>query len=334
MILVVGGAGYIGSHMVKTLRDAEEAHVVFDSFEKGHRQALQGSPWVEGDLRNPDDVRRVFDRFPTIDVVMHFAAYILVGESVHQPAKYYRNNTAGVLNLVDSMQETGVDKLVFSSTAAVFGEPVYVPIVEDHPKSPTSPYGWSKWMVEQILNDCEQSHQLRSVCLRYFNAAGADPDGILGEDHDPESHLIPLAIQAALQTRPALTVFGQDYDTPDGTCVRDYIHILDLAKAHLLAVRHLRQGGESRRYNLGNGEGFSVKEVLQSVERVSGHAVPHTIGPRRAGDPSTLVAASNKIRDDWGWKPQYPELDTIVAHAWRWFESHPQGYRTASPEPV
>lgn len=325
MILVVGGAGYIGSHMCRVLRGANEPHLVFDNFEQGHRAALLGSEAFEGDLREPEDLARVFDEHP-IDVVMHFAAYISVGESVREPGKYWRNNTAGVLNLLEAMRTASVSKLVFSSTAAIFGEPERVPIDEDHPKAPTSPYGQSKLAVERMLADFDTAHGLNSVCLRYFNAAGASPDGDLGEDHTPEEHLIPLAIQAALGRRAGLRIFGTDYPTPDGTCVRDYIHILDLAEAHLLAVRHLREGGESRRYNLGNGVGFSVREVIEAVERVSGRRVPHEDANRRPGDPATLVAASGRIREDWGWTPRYPDLDTIVRHAWEWFEAHPGGY--------
>lgn len=325
MVLVVGGAGYIGSHMCRLLRESGEPHLVFDSFEQGHRAALLGSPSFEGDLRRPEDLARVFAEHP-IDVVMHFAAYISVGESVREPGKYWRNNTAGVLNLLDAMRDAGVGKLVFSSTAAIFGEPERVPIDEDHPKNPTSPYGQSKLAVERMLADFDTAHGLKSVCLRYFNAAGASPGGDLGEDHRPEEHLIPLAILAALGRRPGLKIFGTDYPTPDGTCVRDYIHILDLAEAHLLAVKHLRADGESRRYNLGNGVGFSVREVVETVERVCGRPVPREDAPRRPGDPASLVAASDRIRADWGWRPRYPELETLVRHAADWFEAHPNGY--------
>ncbi len=325
MILVVGGAGFIGSHMCRRLREAGEPHLVFDNFEQGHRGALLGSPAFEGDLRRAEDIQRAFAQ-NAIDVVMHFAAYISVGESVREPGKYWRNNTAGVLNLLEAMRGAGVAKFVFSSTAAIFGEPERVPIDEEHPKAPTSPYGQSKLAVEAMLADYDTAHGQKSVCLRYFNAAGASPDGDLGEDHTPEEHLIPVAMLAALGRRPGLKLFGTDYPTPDGTCVRDYIHILDLAEAHLLAVRHLRGGGDSRRYNLGNGVGFSVREVIEMVERVSGRKVPHEDAPRRPGDPATLVAASDRIRADWGWEPRYPELETIVRHAWAWFEAHPHGY--------
>lgn len=326
MILVVGGAGYIGSHMLKLLRESNEAHLVFDNFEHGHRGALQGSECIEGDLRNPAELEAVFKKHPEIDVVMHFAAYISVGESVREPGKYWRNNTAGVLNLLDAMRDAGINKFVFSSTAATYGEPKYVPIDEDHPKSPTSPYGESKLAVEKMLADYDTGFGLKSVALRYFNAAGADPSGTLGEDHHPEEHLLPLAIAAAMGRRGSLKVFGTDYDTPDGTCVRDYIHVCDLAQAHLLAVRHLRQNGESRRYNLGNGVGFSIRELLETVYKVSGKVVPAEDAPRRPGDPARLIASSEKIRADWGWQPKYPELEKIVADAWNWHETHPNGY--------
>lgn len=326
MILVIGGAGYIGSHMLMLLRERNERHVVMDNLEQGHRGALGESELVTGDLRSMSDLRRVFSSFSGIDVVMHFAAYISVGESVRDPGKYWQNNTAGVLNLLQAMREAEVDKFVFSSTAAVFGEPEYVPIDEEHPKNPTSPYGESKLAVEKMLSDFDVAHGLKSVCLRYFNAAGADPGGSIGEDHDPEEHLIPLAIQAAMGRRGKLKVFGTDWDTPDGTCVRDYIHVLDLAQAHLLAVQHLRGGGDSRRYNLGNGVGFSVREVLETVSRVGGQQVPAEDAPRRPGDPAKLIAGSERIRQDWGWQPRYPELETIVRHAWDWHARHPHGY--------
>ncbi|MEA2553225.1 MAG: UDP-glucose 4-epimerase [Fimbriimonadaceae bacterium] len=326
MILVVGGAGYIGSHMLKLLRDEGEEHLVFDNFEQGHRSALQGSAAVQGDLRNPNDLLRVFAEHPGIDVVMHFAAYISVGESVREPSKYWHNNTAGVLNLLDAMRKAGIERFVFSSTAAIFGEPQYVPIDEEHPKNPSSPYGQTKLAVEKMLADFDRGYSTKSVALRYFNAAGADPTGQIGEDHEPEEHLIPVAILAALGRRPPMKVFGTDYDTPDGTCVRDYVHILDLARAHLLAVRHLRQGGQSGQYNLGNGRGFTVREVLDTVEKVIGMPVPREDGPRRPGDPAKLIASSEKISKDWGWKPQYPDLQTIVEHAWEWHRTHPVGY--------
>lgn len=326
MILVLGGAGYIGSHMLKRLREAGEPHLVFDNLEQGHEAALQGSPLFKGDLRNRDDLRRVFAENPAIDVVIHFAAYIAVGESVQKPGMYFENNTVAVLGLLEEMREAGINKIVFSSTAAIFGEPQYVPIDEKHPKNPASPYGDSKLFVEKIFEAFDTAHGLKSVALRYFNAAGADPEAKIGEDHEPETHLIPVAILAAMGKKPALKLFGTDYDTPDGTCVRDYIHVLDLAEAHLLAVRHLRDGGDSRRYNLGNGQGFSVRQVINTVSQVTGLPVPYEEGPRRAGDPARLIAASDAVRRDWGWTPKYPELETIVSHAWNWHHTHPSGY--------
>jgi UDP-glucose 4-epimerase len=328
MILVVGGAGYIGSHMCKLLRQSGEPHLILDNFEQGHREAVGDSQWVQGDLRKEEDLERVFSEHD-IDLVMHFAAYISVGESVREPGKYWENNTSGVLKLLEAMRRHGVDKFVFSSTAAIFGEPQYVPIDEEHPKNPTSPYGDSKYAVERMLTAYDIGHGLRSVSLRYFNAAGADPEGELGEDHHPEEHLIPLIILAAMGKRQGIKIFGTDYDTPDGTCVRDYIHILDLAEAHLLAIRHLRDGGDTRQYNLGNGQGFSVRQVIETVERVVGKEIPKEEAPRRPGDPGTLIASSEKIRRDWGWQPRYPELDTIVRHAWEWRQAHPEGYAAA-----
>lgn len=325
MILVIGGAGYIGSHMLALLRDRNEPHLVFDNLETGHRQALQGSRLFEGDLRRRDDILRALGENP-IDTVMHFGAYIMVGQSVTQPSEYYWNNLVGVLNLLDAMRERAVLRLVFSSTAAIFGEPVYVPIDEDHPKQPTSPYGDTKLAVEKMLASFDRAYGIRSVCLRYFNAAGSDPDAVLGEDHDPETHLIPACILAALGKVPGLSIFGTDYDTPDGTCVRDYVHVCDLAQAHLLAIRHLRDGGESRQYNLGNGQGFSVREVIDTVESVTGRPIPQSVAGRREGDPAVLIASSERIRRDWGWNPEYPDLRTIVEHAWRWRQRHPDGY--------
>lgn len=326
MVLVVGGAGYIGSHMVKILRDSNESHVVFDNLENGHRTALQGSPFVEGDVRNPADLERAFDQFPAIDTVINFAAYISVGESVREPGKYYRNNTLGTLNLLEAMRHRNVGRIVFSSTAAVYGNPQYSPLDEDHPKGPLNPYGHSKLMVEQLLEDYDQAHGIKGVCLRYFNAAGSDPAGILGEDHKPEEHLIPVALLAAVGKRPSLKVFGSDYPTPDGTCVRDYIHVLDLASAHLLAVKHLREGGDSRRYNLGNGTGFSVKQVIETAQEVIGQPIPHEYADRRPGDSPELVADSSRIKRDWGWEPAHKDLSEIIRHAWQWRLNHPDGF--------
>lgn len=326
MILVVGGAGYIGSHMLKVLRQANEPHLVFDNLETGHRSALGDSPLVQGDLRTPADIKRLFDQNKDIDVVIHFAAYISVGESVRDPNKYYRNIVLGSLNLLDAMRQVRVGKIVFSSTAAVYGNPQYCPIDEGHPTSPINPYGKSKLMVEEILGDSDRAYGLKSVCLRYFNAAGADPGGLIGEDHAPEEHLIPNSLLAALGRQQALSVFGNDYPTADGTCVRDYIHVLDLASAHLLAVRHLREGGNSRQYNLGNEQGFSVKQVIEAVTAVTDLEVPHEYGPRRPGDSPELVADCGRIRRDWGWKPEYTDVAEIIRSAWKWHSARPNGY--------
>ncbi len=326
MILVVGGAGYIGSHMVRLLREARESHLVMDSLENGHRAAVGESPFVQADLRDRAALDRVFAEHKDIDSVIHMAAYIAVGESERAPGKYWENNTAGVLNLLEAMRTAGVGKLVFSSTAAVFGEPQYTPIDEAHPKSPTSVYGDTKLAVERMLDGYDRAHGLKSVCLRYFNACGAAPDSQIGEDHKPEEHLVPLAIDAAMGRRGALKVFGTDWPTPDGTCVRDYVHVLDLAAAHLLAIRHLRAGGDSRKYNLGNGQGFSVREVLDAVGRVGGKPVPADDAPRRAGDPAILIASSAAVKDAWGWTPEYTDLDAIVRTAWAWHAAHPDGY--------
>jgi len=325
MILVVGGGGYIGSHMCKLLREAGEKHLVFDNLENGHKEALQGSPFVQGDLRNPADLAQVFAK-NEIDVVMHFAAYISVGESVREPGKYYDNNFSGVLNLLEAMRRSGVDKFIFSSTAAIFGEPAYVPIDEEHPKNPKSAYGDSKYGVERALDSYEIAHGLRSVCLRYFNAAGADPDGVLGEDHDPETHLIPLAIDAALSRRPPLQLFGTDYPTPDGTCLRDYVHVDDLSRAHIAVFDRLAKPGTRLFYNLGTGRPSSNREVIRAVEKISGKKVPLVEAPRRAGDPPVLYADSSLAQRELNWQARYGDIESIVATAWKWHSTHPNGY--------
>lgn len=316
-ILVVGGAGYIGSHMAKVLLDAGHEIVTLDNLSGGFRDAISGGEFVFGDLCD----RQLLDSVLTahrFDGVMHFASFIQVGESMSHPSKYYRNNVANTVNLLDAMVQHGVMRLIFSSTAAIFGEPNYVPIDEEHPKIPRNPYGRSKWMVEQILSDYERAYGLRHTCLRYFNAAGADPSGKLGERHEPETHLIPLVLRAASGRWPAIKVFGTDYDTPDGTCIRDYIHVTDLCNAHLLALQRLVADGRSRAYNLGNGNGFSVKEVIDAARKVSGRNIAVTEGPRRDGDPARLVADSKRAQTELGWRPRYPDLDTIIAHAWAW----------------
>jgi UDP-glucose-4-epimerase GalE len=318
-ILIVGGAGFIGSQTAKEVAAAGLTPVIFDDLSSGHRWALKWGTFVEGSLNDPAAIDAVF-KAHAITAVIQFAARIEVGESVRDPRKYFRSNLVCTLNLLDAMVANGVRDVVFSSTAAVYGKPVASPIAEDHPLDPINPYGDTKFFVERVLKSYGDAYGLRWAALRYFNAAGADPDGLLGEDHAPESHLIPLAIAAALGGK-ALSLFGTDYPTPDGTAVRDYVHVADLASAHLLALRHLGAGGDSFAANVGTGRGHSVREVIQAVERVSGRPVPHTLAPRRAGDSPELVADARKIQALLGWKPRYPELQTMVEHAWRWHES-------------
>jgi UDP-glucose 4-epimerase len=315
-ILVVGGAGYIGSHMVKMLGDSGFEVASYDNLSAGYRDAVVRGKLIEGDLA---DNRRLDNMLATgFDAVMHFASHIQVGESMLLPGKYYRNNVANTLNLLETMVAHGVQRFIFSSTAAIFGEPHYVPIDEAHPKQPINPYGLSKWMVEQMLADFERAHGLRSVCLRYFNAAGADADGEVGERHEPETHLIPLILQAASGRRPAIKVFGRNYDTPDGTCIRDYIHVTDLCQAHLLALQALVGGAPSAAYNLGNGNGFSVQQVIDTVRRTTGRAFVVEDAPARDGDPARLIADARAAKRELGWRPRFEELETIVAHAWNW----------------
>ncbi|MDI1310110.1 MAG: UDP-glucose 4-epimerase GalE [Methylotenera sp.] len=316
-VLVIGGAGYIGSHMVKMLLDAGHQVVTFDNLSSGFRDAVLGGEFVKGDLADTQLLCEVFEKYQP-EAVMHFASYIQVGESVQHPAKYYFNNFTNTLNLLNTMVKYNVNNFIFSSTAAVFGEPEYVPIDEAHPKAPLNPYGRSKLMVEQILGDYEHAYGLKSVCLRYFNAAGADPSALLGERHEPETHLIPLVLQAISGKRTHISVFGRDYDTPDGTCIRDYIHIVDLCSAHLLALTKLVKEGVSQRFNLGNGAGFSVQEVISVAEKVTGKKIKVVDAPRRDGDPARLVADATLAKNTLGWSPIYTDLATIIAHAWAW----------------
>lgn len=315
-ILVVGGAGYIGSHMVKRLGLAGCNIVTLDNLSSGHRDAVLYGEFVLGDMADRALLDRLFSTH-RFDAVMHFASSIQVGESVQDPAKYYRNNVANTLTLLDAMLAAGVRRFIYSSTAATFGEPQYIPIDEKHPQIPINPYGQSKLMVERILADYDRAYELKSIILRYFNAAGADPDGQLGERHEPETHLIPLALQAASGRRPSLTVFGRDYDTPDGTCIRDYIHVSDLCEAHWLALEKVLSGGESRDYNLGNGNGFSVQEVLGTVGHVTGKRFAVEESQRRSGDPPRLIADSRLAKKELTWQPKYQTLQTLVEHAWR-----------------
>lgn len=313
-VLVIGGAGYIGSHMVKLLGQQGASVTTLDDLSSGHRDAVLCGDFVQGDFGDRAVLNAVLSK--GFDAVMHFASFIQVGESVQHPDKYYRNNVTNTLGLLDAMRAHGVNKFIFSSTAATFGEPQYTPIDERHPQHPINPYGRTKLMVEQALADYDKAYGFKSVCLRYFNAAGADPEGQLGERHDPETHLIPLVLQAASGRRANISVFGRDYDTPDGTCIRDYIHINDLCSAHWLALQSLMNGGPSQAYNLGNGNGFSVQEVIDTAEHVTGRKIAVANGPRRAGDPARLVADATQARQHLGWQPQFADLATIVQHAW------------------
>jgi UDP-glucose 4-epimerase len=319
-ILVVGGAGYIGSHMVKLLGASGHDVITFDNLSKGYRDAVVAGELVEGDLANPEQLDGLFQA-AKIHAVMHFASFIEVGESVIEPAKYYQNNFFNTKNLLDAMVRHGVSHFIFSSTAAIFGEPRYTPIDEAHPRQPINPYGKSKLMVEQMLEDYDRAYGLKSVCLRYFNAAGADPEGELGERHNPETHLIPLVLQAASGRRDAISVFGDDYATPDGTCVRDYIHVQDLSAAHLLALDHLERKGNSDRFNLGNGQGFSVKQVIDTACAVTGRDIQVHLEARREGDPAVLVADATRARNELGWNPGLSKLDEIIGSAWHWEQS-------------
>ncbi|MCX2888143.1 UDP-glucose 4-epimerase GalE [Pseudomonas sp. DCB_BI] len=315
--LVVGGAGYIGSHMVKHLLGGGHEVVVADLVSPG-----PGIQWARLDIADEAALDVLFGVFH-FDAVFHFASFIQVGESVTAPGKYYQNNVAATLSLLQAMVNAGIRHLVFSSTAAVYGNPQYVPIDEAHGKGPINPYGLSKWMVEQILEDFDRAYGLKSVSLRYFNAAGADPEGQLGERHDPETHLIPLILQAASGRREAVTVFGRDYDTPDGTCIRDYVHVADLAAAHALAVDYLLAGGERTAFNLGNGLGFSVQQVIDTARAVTGRQINTLDAPRRAGDPPRLVADAQKAQQVLGWRPEFASLEQIVRHAWQWELQYP-----------
>ncbi|HDS1733067.1 MULTISPECIES: UDP-glucose 4-epimerase GalE [Pseudomonas] len=315
--LVVGGAGYIGSHMVKHLLSAGHQVLVADT-----AATRSGIQWVDLDIANGPALDALFAEYH-FDAVFHFASFIQVGESVSDPGKYYQNNVAATLTLLQAMIRAGIRTLIFSSTAAVYGDPLQVPIDEEHRKSPINPYGRSKWMVEQMLEDFDRAYGLKSVCLRYFNAAGADPDGMLGECHEPETHLIPLILQAAAGRRSTVTVFGRDYPTPDGTCIRDYVHVADLVSAHALAVDYLLAGGASTACNLGNGQGFSVQQVIDTARLVTGREITLSEAPRRAGDPPRLVADASKAKALLGWQAQFASLEQIVSHAWNWEQQYP-----------
>ncbi|AJY75671.1 UDP-glucose 4-epimerase GalE [Paenibacillus beijingensis] len=324
-VLVTGGAGYIGSHTVAALLERGEDIVVVDSLQQGHRSAVLGGKLYVGDLRDADFLEGVFAE-NDIDAVIHFAANSLVGESMKDPGKYYHNNVYGTLCLLEAMNRHQVGKIVFSSTAATYGEPENVPIGEHDRTLPTNAYGETKLAMEKMMKWFDIAHGIKYISLRYFNAAGAHESGRIGEDHQPETHLIPIVLQAALGQRPHISVFGEDYDTPDGTCIRDYIHVSDLAEAHVLAVGRLRGGAESAVYNLGNGQGFSVKQVIDIAREVTGRDIPSVVEPRRSGDPAVLVASSERARTELGWNPTRNKLEDIILSAWKWHSSNPQGY--------
>lgn len=319
-ILVTGGAGYIGSHAVQALLKAGYQVVILDNLVYGHRDLVEQVLQVKLIIGDIEDRSLLDDLFQTYEIaaVMHFSAYAYVGESVTNPAKYYRNNVVATLTLLEAMLAASIKNFVFSSTCATYGVPKFIPITEDHPQNPINPYGSTKLMVERILSDFDVAYGLKSVCFRYFNAAGADPSGLLGEDHHPETHLIPLVLQTALGKRESISIFGTDYSTPDGTCIRDYIHVNDLADAHVLGLEYLLQSGESDVFNLGNGNGFSVREIIAAAKEVTDINIPVQECNRRPGDPPVLIGSSDKAKSILGWQPQYPEIKDIVSHAWNW----------------
>jgi UDP-glucose 4-epimerase len=324
-VLVCGGAGYIGSHMAVHLLEKGHEVVILDNFQKGHIDAVIGGKLYVGDLRDRQCLDKVFTE-NKIDAVIDFAADSLVGESVFEPLKYFDNNVGGTVSLLKAMRDYGVKHIVFSSTAATYGEPENIPIQENDRTFPTNPYGESKLVVEKILKWCDNAYGIKYTALRYFNAAGAHISGKIGEDHNPETHLIPIILQVALKKREKIMIYGDDYNTFDGTCIRDYIHVSDLASAHLLALERLQKGGESRIFNLGNGKGFSVKEVIDVVRKVTGEEIKAEIAARRAGDPAVLIASSSNAIEELGWKPEYDSLETIIETAWNWHKAHPDGY--------
>lgn len=328
-ILVLGGAGYIGSHTVYELIDAGNEVVIIDNLETGHIEAVHPeAKFYQGDLRNRDFVDSVLDQEKEIDAVIHFAANSLVGESMIHPLKYYDNNLCGTKVMLESLVAHGINKIVFSSTAATYGEPEKVPILETDKTEPTNTYGETKLSMEKMFKWVGKAHGLRFVSLRYFNACGAHESGNIGEDHSPETHLIPLILQVPNGKREAISIFGTDYDTKDGTCIRDYIHVTDLAQAHILAVQYLMEGNESNIFNLGNGIGFSVKEVIETARKVTGKSIKAVEEERRAGDPAILIASSEKARRILGWNPEHADLEEIIASAWKWHSTHPEGYQT------
>lgn len=328
-VLLTGGAGYIGSHIIRALAAAGHECLAYDSLIKGHPEAVD-CELIRADVADGQALRAAFRDYD-IDAVIHLAAFIEAGESVENPQKYFSNNTMIGLTLLEAMRDCGVNSIVFSSTAAVYGTPERVPIAEDDRLDPINPYGASKLCVEFMLRAYAAAHGFAAAALRYFNVAGADPGGDIGEAHDPETHLIPIVLQVALGRREKVCIFGDDYDTPDGTCIRDYIHVCDLAEAHVLALEVI-EAGQAKVYNLGNGEGFSVREVIETCRKVTACAIPAEIAPRRAGDPSRLVASSKRAMDELNWKPKYPSLEKIVRHAWNWHKAHPNGYTQPSQD--
>ncbi len=326
-VLVCGGAGYIGSHAVHQLIAKGEQVVIVDNLQTGHRDAVHPQARLyEGDIRDAAVLDTIFTE-NRIDAVIHFAANSLVGESMEKPLKYFNNNVYGMQVLLEAMVRHGVDKIVFSSTAAVYGEPKRVPILEDDETNPTNTYGETKRTMEKMMKWVSRADGIRYVSLRYFNAAGALDDGSIGEDHHPETHLIPLILQVPLGKRDHITIFGEDYATPDGTCLRDYIHVIDLADAHVLALDYLRRGGDSNIFNLGNGQGFSVREMIEAAKKATGREIKVEMGQRRAGDPAQLIASSAKARKVLGWKPQYTDVEVVISTAWKWHQTHPEGYK-------
>jgi len=318
-ILVVGGAGYIGSHMVLDLLRAGYPVVTLDDLSRGHRELVPGGDFIEGDMGDPALLAQIFNQHP-IRAVMHFAAHSQVGESVQQPLEYYRNNVANTITLLQSMQQAGIAHFIFSSTAAVYGEPERTPITEQHPCAPTNPYGNTKLTVERLLSDVSYASDLSYSVLRYFNAAGADAESTIGERHRPETHLIPLVLQVATGERESIKIFGDDYPTTDGTCLRDYIHVSDLTRAHLLALQSLLNGGSNSTYNLGNSSGYSVRQIIDSARQITGHPIPAITAERREGDPAILIADSSLIRAELGWQPRYENIEDIIRSAWVWHQ--------------
>ena len=325
-ILVAGGAGYIGSHMVKDLVEHGQEVVVADNLSTGHRDAINpNAKFYEGDIRDRKSLDKIFDN-EDIEAVVHFAAFSIVPESMSKPLKYFDNNTGGMITLLEAMRDHNIKYIVFSSTAATYGVPEHMPIKETDPQNPINPYGLSKLMMEKMMHWADKAYGIKFVALRYFNVAGAAPDGTIGEDHGPETHLVPIILQVAQGKRKELSIFGDDYNTPDGTNVRDYVHVMDLADAHILAIKYLEAGNESNAFNLGSSTGFSNKQILEAAREVTGEPIPAKIAPRRPGDPDSLVAASDKARNVLGWDPKYDDVHDIIATAWKWHSTHPKGY--------